>query len=138
MKQGERINYIRRHRGMTMKQLGMAVGFDDNTAAIRIAQYEGGARNPKPEIAHAMAQALNIHPNRLLPMPDDPVDAVIEHLLWLEDGETSRFYRESARLAGFLSQYWQQKAKVLSGEISHEDFIEWKLQWEKETTMSKE
>ena len=27
MKQGKRINYIRRHRGMTMKQLGMAVGF---------------------------------------------------------------------------------------------------------------
>ena len=129
MKQGKRLKTIRCHRNMTMKQLGMALGFDESTAAIRVAQYESDTRSPKPDVSLAMAKALNVHPNRLLPTPDDPIDAVIEHLLWLEDSEASHFYRESSRLAAFLAQYWRQKSRLLSGEISREEFVEWKLQW---------
>ena len=44
---GERIRFIRNLRGMTMKYLGMAVGFEEKTADVRIAQYEKGARSPK-------------------------------------------------------------------------------------------
>ena len=44
---GERIRYIRNLRGMTQKELGKAIGFDDRTADIRIAQYESGTRTPK-------------------------------------------------------------------------------------------
>ena len=129
MKQGKRLKTIRCHRNMTMKQLGMALGFDESTAAIRVAQYESDTRSPKPDVSLAMAKALNVHPNRLLPTPDDPIDAVIEHLLWLEDSEASRFYRESSHLAAFLAQYWRQKSRLLSGEISREEFVERKLQW---------
>ena len=129
MKQGKRLKMIRCHRNMTMKQLGKALGFDESTAAIRIAQYESNTRSPKQDVSHAMAKALNVHPNRLLPTPDDPIDAVIEHLLWLEDSEISRFYRKSSCLAAFLAQYWWQKSRLLSGEISREEFVEWKLQW---------
>ena len=129
MKQGKRLKTIRCHRNMTMKQLGMALGYDESTAAIRIAQYESDTRIPKPEGSIAMAKALNVHPNRLLPTPDNPIDAVIEHLLWLEDSETSHFYQECSRLAEFLSQYWRQKSRLLAGEISSDEFVEWKLQW---------
>lgn len=103
MKQGKRLKTIRCHRNMTMKQLGTALGFDESTAAIRIAQYESDTRSPKPDVSHAMAKALNVHPNRLLPTPDDPIDAVIEQLLWLEDCETSRFYQGCSHLAAFLA-----------------------------------
>ena len=129
MKQGKRLKTIRCHRNMTMKQLGMALGFDESTAAIRVAQYESYTRSPKPDVSLALAKALNVHPNRLPPTPDDPIDAVIEQLLWLEDSETSRFYQECSRLAAFLAQYWRQKSRLLSGEISREEFVEWKLQW---------
>ena len=129
LKQGKQLKTIRCHRNMTMKQLGMALGFDDSTAAIRIAQYDSDTRSPKPEMSLAVAKALNVHPNRLLPTPDNPIDAIIEQLLWLEDSETSCFYRESSRLAGFLTQYWWQKSRLLAGEISREEFLEWKLQW---------
>ena len=138
MKQGKRLKTIRCHRNMTMKQLGMALGFDESTAAIRIAQYESDTRSPKPEMSLAMAKALNVHPNRLLPTPDNPIDAIIEQLLWLEDSETSCFYRESSRLAGFLAQYWRQKARPLAGEISREEFLEWKLQWPEAAPMCEE
>ena len=138
MKQGKQLKTIRCHRNMTMKQLGMALGFDDSTAAIRVAQYESDTRNPKPDTSVAMAKALNVHPNRLLPMPDNPIDAVIEHLLWMEDDETSYFYRESSRLAGFLTQYWWQKSRLLAGEISREEFLKWKLQWPEAAPMCEE
>ena len=129
MKQGKRLKTIRCYRNMTMKQLGTVLGFDESTAAIRIAQYESDTRSPKPDMSLAMAKALNVHPNRLLPTRDNPIDAIIEQLLWLEDSETSCFYRESSRLAGFLTQYWWQKSRLLAGEISREEFLEWKLQW---------
>ena len=44
---GDKIHRIRDFRGMTQKQLGMAVGFDEKSADVRIAQYESGTRTPK-------------------------------------------------------------------------------------------
>ena len=44
---GERIRFIRNLKGMTQKWLGIAVGFPEKTADIRMAQYESGARTPK-------------------------------------------------------------------------------------------
>ena len=37
---GDRIKRVRNFRGMTQKELGIAVGFDEKSADIRIAQYE--------------------------------------------------------------------------------------------------
>ena len=41
---GDKIHRIRDFRGMTQKQLGIAVGFDEKSADVRIAQYESGTR----------------------------------------------------------------------------------------------
>ncbi len=38
---GDRIKKARVFRGMTQKELGIAVGFNEKNADIRIAQYEG-------------------------------------------------------------------------------------------------
>ena len=57
MKQGKRLKTIRCHRSMTMKQLGMALGFDESTAAIRVAQYESDTRSPKPDVHSCEHQA---------------------------------------------------------------------------------
>ena len=47
---GERIRFIRNLRAMTQKWLGMAVGFPEKTADIRMAQYESGSRSPKEDL----------------------------------------------------------------------------------------
>ena len=47
---GDRIKRVRNFRGMTMKELGMAVGFDEKSADVRIAQYENNSRKPKEEL----------------------------------------------------------------------------------------
>ena len=41
---GERIRYIRNLKGMTQKWLGMAIGVDEKTANLRVAQYESGTK----------------------------------------------------------------------------------------------
>ena len=59
---GERIRYIRNLRGMTQKGLGMAVGFDEKTADVRMAQYESGTRTPKEKLTADIAHALEVSP----------------------------------------------------------------------------
>ena len=62
---GDKIHRIRDFRGMTQKQLGMAVGFDEKSADVRIAQYESGTRTPKQALVERLAEALDINPRFL-------------------------------------------------------------------------
>ena len=43
---GERIHFFRLLRGMTQKYLGMALGFPEKSADVRLAQYENRIKNP--------------------------------------------------------------------------------------------
>ena len=44
---GEKIKFIRNFRGITQKELGVGIGFDEKGADNRIAQYETNYRVPK-------------------------------------------------------------------------------------------
>ena len=52
---GERIHFFRMMRGMTQKYLGMALGFPEKSADVRLAQYENGSRTPKADVTAALA-----------------------------------------------------------------------------------
>ena len=65
MSPGRRIRHYRMLRGMTQKALGIAAGFPPETADIRIAQYESGARMPKHALLCALADALGVLPSAL-------------------------------------------------------------------------
>ena len=129
MKQGEKIKRARQYRKMTMREVGMALGFDEISSSVRMAQYENSSRSPKAELLLAMAQVLGVRPERIAPAPEDPIDAVIEHILWLDEQSPEAFYEGNARLSNFLSAYWQQRARLARHEISKTDFAEWKLQY---------
>ncbi|MGN9198130.1 helix-turn-helix domain-containing protein [Blautia massiliensis (ex Liu et al. 2021)] len=58
---GEKLRYLRRKNNLTQKQLGMAVGFSENTADVRIAQYETNARMPKEALINEFARILGVH-----------------------------------------------------------------------------
>ena len=47
MSTGENIKRIRNIRGMTQKELGIAIGIGEESASPRMAQYETGNRLPK-------------------------------------------------------------------------------------------
>ena len=47
---GRRINFFRRQRGWTQKELGAKLGFSEKSCDVRVAQYESGDRIPKQEM----------------------------------------------------------------------------------------
>ena len=65
MSPGRRIRHYRMLRGMTQKTLGIAAGFPPESADIRIAQYESGARTPKQNLLYQMAKVLGVSPSEL-------------------------------------------------------------------------
>lgn len=62
---GKRIRRFRTLRGMTQKESGIAVGFSPESADVRIAQYESGARVPKQNLIRLLAKALDVSPSAL-------------------------------------------------------------------------
>ena len=65
---GEQIRQVRRNRGMTQKELGMRLGCPENSADVRIAQYETGQRRPKKERLEAIP---GTPPNMIYPPVGD-------------------------------------------------------------------
>lgn len=138
---GERIRFIRNLRGMTQKWLGIAVGFPEKTADIRMAQYESGTRTPKSDLTEALAHALSVSPMALT-VPDIDSDYGIMHTLFtLEDLHGLRIDRLDGEICirldkGMGTSYqtmldmfsaWQKEAeKFKNGEISKEDYDHWR------------
>ena len=141
---GERIHFFRILRGMTQKYLGMALGFPEKSADVRLAQYENGARTPKADLTAALAQILEVSPHAL-DVPDiDSYVGLMHTLFTLEDcyglkicecdGEIHLRVdvfqgKEAARLHEMLCAWGEQAAKLKSGEISKEDYDRWRYRY---------
>ena len=141
---GERIHFFRLLRGMTQKYLGMALGFPEKSADVRLAQYETGSRTPKADLTAALAQVLDVS-SHALSVPDiDSYVGLMHTLFTLEDnyglkisetdGEVClkvdvRKNKDAARLHKMLCS-WQQAATMLeAGEISKEDYDKWRYHY---------
>jgi len=138
---GERIKFIRNLRGLTQKALGLAIGFEDNTADVRIAQYESGTRSPKEKYTLEIANALNVS-SKALDVPDIDSDIGLAHTLFtLEDlygiqvseidGEVCLRLDKSRGdiyLGLFeLFNLWNKEAdKLKNGEITKEEYDQWR------------
>lgn len=85
MSPGRRIRHYRMLRGMTQKALGIAAGFSPETADIRIAQYESGARTPKRELLCQLAAPLGVSPSQLTVPRIKSHEVLKQLLLALED-----------------------------------------------------
>jgi len=47
---GRKLKHLRQKNHLTQKEFGMALGFPEESADVRIAQYEADARKPRDEI----------------------------------------------------------------------------------------
>lgn len=47
---GRKLKHLRQKNHLTQKELGIALGFPEDSADVRIAQYEADARKPRDEI----------------------------------------------------------------------------------------
>lgn len=84
MTKGGRIRFVRTFRGMTQKELGIKLGFNEKNADIRISQYESDYRIPKEDMLRKMAEILDVSYNALKDYTyDNPVD-VMESFFWFD------------------------------------------------------
>ena len=62
---GNRIMRVSTLRGMTHKDLGIALGFPARSADVRVAQYESGSMTPKEDMIQEMAKVLKVKPGAI-------------------------------------------------------------------------
>jgi len=141
---GERIRYIRNLRNMTQKWLGKAIGFDDKTADIRVAQYESGTRTPKDNYIAALAHALDVSPHALT-VPDIDSYLGLAHTLFAMedlygiqiskiDGELCLRLDKSMDMTypamfDLLSAWYRETEKWKNGEINKEQYDGWRYSY---------
>ena len=65
---GRKLKHLRQKNHLTQKELGMAVGFPDSCADVRIAQYESDVRTPKEDLMKLFASKLGV-PVELFTVP---------------------------------------------------------------------
>lgn len=138
---GERIRFIRKLRGMTQKQLGMAVGFSKATAEVRISQYESGARVPRKKLMADFATALEISPQALAPANADGYAGLLHTLFALEDvfGLTVdsingniclmlnlRCDTAYEEIWALLAAWYYRARWMRTGEITREEYDNWR------------
>ena len=142
---GERIRFLRNLRGMTQKYLGMKIGFNEQTAEVRMAQYENGARTPKEKMVADFANELDVRPQALT-VPDIDTDIGLMHTLFtLEDlrglsvdeidGVACLRLDKSSKaypgMVGMLHAWLEQAKKLKAEEITKEQYDQWRYNYPK-------
>ncbi|MCL2816130.1 MAG: helix-turn-helix domain-containing protein [Oscillospiraceae bacterium] len=126
---------------MTQKELGLAVGFDDKSADIRIAQYESGTRTPKEKIIIKIADVLKVNPKAIERTDIDSsaglahtlfilediyglkINSVNGNLCLMPDKSKSGVY---SALLDIFSAWQQESEKFKNGEITENEYSAWK------------
>ncbi|GAB6956015.1 helix-turn-helix domain-containing protein [Mediterraneibacter glycyrrhizinilyticus] len=57
---GRKLNHLRQKNHLTQKELGIALGFPEDSTDIRITQYEATARKPLDEILVKLNKILGV------------------------------------------------------------------------------
>ena len=141
---GERIRFIRNLRGITQKSLGTAIGFDDKTADVRMAQYESGTRTPKEKLVSNLANVLDVSPYALTVPNIDSNVGLMHTLFALEDMYGLKINSIDGELcltldktngSTYLSIFdmfnaWQHEAeKLKAGTITKEEYDTWRYNY---------
>lgn len=145
---GDRIKRIRNIRGFTQKDLGLALGFNENSADVRVAQYESGTRTPKEDILLKIAKILNVNYRVLYDPTHYSAEDVMYTLFELDEHYNCMQIHEvidrsdpiyptphlavsfgTKILDDFLKEWQQRKKDLAEGRINRAEYIEWKINW---------
>lgn len=145
MKIGEKLRELRLLRNLTMKELGVAAGFPEKSADVRISQYEANSRIPKADIIEKLAFALQVHPKFLTASNQELQEDIMHLLLSLDAQNTIRFHEEEytsihgelqletfiteTSLQKLFEEWYNIKKALQRGEISPAQYDEWRMNW---------
>ena len=136
MKLGEKIKLVRKHRGLTQRELGERLHLDGN-AANRIAQYESGFRTPKESRTKGIAKALNVREENFFTRAETPED-IIRLMIWYDwehgcDGSVLvcmiLLFDEFEKVSKYLKEWYELKKKLETRQSTQAEYLEWMLQW---------
>ena len=149
---GKRIRFFRNRKGMTQKQLGEILGFLGKTSDVRMAQYESEARTPKQDLVKEMANIFDVSPRAITVPEIDSYIGLMHTLFALEDmyglkvknvdGQPHLCLDSSISTPGssvdeMLRSWMEQADKLKNGEISKEEYDEWRYKYPELDTYQK-
>lgn len=143
---GNRIKLFRNRRNLTQKELGARVGFPFNATDVRIAQYESEKRIPKDDMINKLASILGVSAAAIKVPEIDTYIGVIHTLFTLEDTFGIKITNINGELCMTLDKTsptyssmfemlyaWQQEyEKFQSGEITKDEYDQWRYTYPKE------
>lgn len=144
---GKRIRLFRTRKGLLQKQLGELLGFHGKTSDVRIAQYENESRTPKDDLVKQMADILDVSPSAISVPDIDTYIGLMHTLFALEDmyglkvNETAGNFslspdpshKEFSAMSETLSAWAGWSKKLQDGEISKEEYDNWRYNYPKDT-----
>lgn len=141
---GQRIKFFRNRKGFTQKQLGEKLGFLGKTSDVRMAQYESEARVPKHDLVKEMANIFDVSPHAINVPEIDTYIGLMHTLFALEDMYGLKISEADdepylqldrsvsapgSQLDTMFHAWLKQAARLKSGEISKEEYDEWRYKY---------
>ena len=162
---GERIKRIRTFRGLTQRELGLKLGYEERSADVRVAQYESGYRVPKKDTLMEIAQVLNVNYINFITEAPGCAEDIMQTFFWLDEDDRNIFHlfqlvRNPGRAGAaddtavryndsddwpahppvgmyfqyglvdeFMREWLFRQQELHAGEITREEYFEWKLNW---------
>ena len=140
LSQGSRIAFAREFRYMTQDNVSDKLGLTGECKRRSMARYERGDRVPKEERLQEIANILNINVKCLKEYDFRNEEDMIYILLWMEElyprmnidlGLSESLSKESdIKLIRFFEEWNVMKEKRANLELSYDDYVEWKLQYD--------
>ena len=141
---GNRIRRARKYANLSQRELGIALGFNLDTAEARVSQYERGARIPRADVIEKLSHVLQVPKEYfLLPTPAPETSNAPAFLFQLEqgfpfslchipaDGETPtsdiyiRF--EDGKTQEFLREWMYMHRNLREGYIDEHGYFRWQM-----------
>jgi|GEM_PF-2488521 len=136
--QGHRLGFIRRIRGIWQSDIGEALGFKGRMRYKWISKYETGLYEPKDNRLGKLTEILHVSRDAVRKYNFKNSSDLIYVLLWAEeccpnfeyvmDYMTIPQNDTQYRLMCFYEEWQKQKERYRSGEMTHDEYLEWKLQ----------
>ena len=140
LSQGARISFARQFRMMSQDELSNRLGLTGECKRRTMTRYEKGDRNPKDKRLLEISSILNVSSNSIKVYDyKNPTD-IIYVLMWLEElipnyiidiskvVNVDEYYSKTIITA--IKDWNVMRTKRLSKEITYEEYIEWKLNYE--------
>lgn len=146
---GSRIRKFRLRQNMTQKALGEIVGFPEENADVRIAQYESSLRIPRYELMKAIAEALHVSPMAISDPSLYTAENVIHALFMIEDAyglemtdvlgqpclripdehSSPEKAVRADQLSSCMKEWLIQKQRLNKGEITQDQYDHWRYNY---------